>query len=327
MLSLSIAQNDPDFVLLSEISDKDRPWDRHKRNSLRIAHSLQLGNLDRLSERILDCAKYLEFCYVSSRNELELELKLFNTRFCRVRLCPICNWRRTLRWQARLRNALPALLNDYPNTAFILLTLTVKNCELKSLKDELKLLNKAWKRLTERKNFPALGFLKSLEITRANDDSCHPHIHAVLIVRKSYFSKGYLSQAKWCELWKSCARLDYSPIVDVRRIKPKKSFQGDYCEGILEALREVTKYSIKAQDLMTASPAWLAELAHQIHKTRSVAVGGILKEYLSEDEPEDLIGESEDPTNEPKTGDLIFGYKKRLQAYTMIDKQPLSMDE
>lgn len=39
--------------------------------------------------------------------------------------------------------------------------------------------------------------------------------------------------------------------------------------------------------------AWLVELTYQLHKTRAIALGGIFKEYMSEDEPEDLIN-SED---------------------------------
>jgi len=52
---------------------------------------------------------------------------------------------------------------------------------------------------------------------------------------------------------------------------------------------------VKPDDLIgtktakTSPQDWLAELTRQLHKTRSIALGGIFKEYLSEDEPEDLI--------------------------------------
>jgi hypothetical protein len=46
----------------------------------------------------------------------KVKLKLKNAYFCRVRFCPVCQWRRSLRWQAKVYQALPQLRRDYPDT-------------------------------------------------------------------------------------------------------------------------------------------------------------------------------------------------------------------
>jgi hypothetical protein len=49
----------------------------------------------------------------------------------------------------------------------------------------------------------------------------------------------------------------------------------------------------KESDLC-ADANWFIEYVRQMHKTRSVSVGGVLRGYFKalEEEPEDLIGES-----------------------------------
>jgi len=56
-------------------------------------------------------------------------------------------------------------------------------------------------------------------------------------------------------------------------------------------LAEVIKYSVKESDL-TADREWFLELTRQLHRTKAIAVGGILRDYFREleQEPEDLIG-------------------------------------
>jgi hypothetical protein len=68
--------------------------------------------------------------------------------------------------------------------------------------------------MTKRKDFPALGFVRSLEVTRGHDGLCHPHFHILLAVPPSYFSGGsrgsYLSKDKWAVLWLESLHLEKS---------------------------------------------------------------------------------------------------------------------
>jgi hypothetical protein len=66
---------------------------------------------------------------------------------------------------------------------------------------------------------------------------------------------------------------------------------------------------------------WLIELTTQLHKTRAIATGGVLKDYLKvlEDEPEDLIhvdenGETQADEESPR---VAFGWRETAKRYAM----------
>ena len=47
----------------------------------------------------------------------------------------------------------------------------------------------------------------------------HPHFHALLLVKPSYFAKGYIKQSDWVEMWAKALRADYLPSVNVKAVK------------------------------------------------------------------------------------------------------------
>jgi plasmid rolling circle replication initiator protein Rep len=301
---------------LSEISPKDKSWDQHRASADQVKELYKLTEFFRYSKRIDECSKWLLFA-LKAGDEGELKLKLQEAKFCRVRHCSVCQWRRSLMWRARFFQALPRIDEAYPTGRWIFLTLTVKTCPIKELRDTLTLMNKAWNLLTKRREFSVLGFIKSVEVTRSADGYAHPHFHCLLFVPAGYFSHGYISQAKWTDLWQSCLKIQYQPVVHVVSVKAKqKAGAVDKKAGLLAAVCETLKYSVKEDDLV-ADPLWLEELTSQLHKTKAISVGGVLKEYLSEQEPEDLINagiEDEEETSEddPK---LIFDWAETIRRY------------
>lgn len=230
-------------------------------------------------------------------------------------------------WVARLLKALPGITQDYPKARWLMLTLTVRNCPVTELRSTLKEMGQAWKRLSERKDFPALGFVRSTEVTRGKDGSAHPHFHCLLMVNPGYFAgKNYLTQEKWTELWKQALRVSYTPIVDVRTVKANPKRSEGQMEGnmgaIADGVLEVLKYSVKPEDLIgngkEVDREWLLELTSQLHKTRAVSVGGVLRNYLSESEPEDLIGE--DGTELIDKNDSVwFGWRDLVKRYIKLE--------
>lgn len=324
-------------MYLSNFSSKDKSWDIHRRESDQIAELYELGGYERYVERLNLCSNFLTF--TCSLDELGGKiLKLKDAHFCRLRHCAVCAWRKALAWRARFYKALPNILRDYSGHSFIFLTLTVKNCSLEELRATVQAMNKSWTRLSQRKGFPGVGWIKSLEVTRAADESAHPHFHVLLMVKPSYFGHGYWSQAKWTDTWQSAARLDYKPIVNIKAIRPKTSSRSimkpdyDWVQaGIKSALLETFKYTIKPSDIINAmykSPEereknsqWLIELTKQLHATRSIAIGGVFKSYLKEDEPEDLI--NVDPEVEEDIEDdggfLTFTWIRSSQRYKLYE--------
>lgn len=227
-------------------------------------------------------------------------------------------------WVARFLKALPAITADYPTARYLFLTLTVKNCPLGELRSTLAEMNRAWKRLTLRKQFPAIGSARSTEVTRGKDGLAHPHFHVLMMVEPNYFSRNYLSQLDWTKLWQSCLQVDYTPIVHVKAVKPNRKrsmVQASTADLVTAGVVETFKYSVKPADLVgeggEVDRAWLIELTQQLHKTRAVALSGVFKNYLSESEPEDLIGEDEEGED---LGDmsLLFGWREMVQRYIKI---------
>ncbi|MGZ7278142.1 protein rep, partial [Streptococcus pyogenes] len=71
-------------------------------------------------------------------------MRLRSAEFCRVRHCPVCQWRRSLMWQARFYQALPRIVADYPDSRWMFLTLTVRNCDIADLAETLTAMNAAF---------------------------------------------------------------------------------------------------------------------------------------------------------------------------------------
>lgn len=301
-----------DAPLLSEISERDKPWDKHRGNADVVANHYRGTEFDKYATRMDFCSQLLDFKLTPEAYLGELKLKLSSARFCRVRHCPVCQWRRSLRWKAKAFQMLPKVVEEYPNHRWLFLTLTIKNCSITELKEALQHMNKSWQRLSQRKRFPAIGWIRSTEVTRGRDGSAHPHFHCLLLVKPSYFSgQGYIKQSEWVELWRKSLRIDYDPVLDVQAIKRGQQ--------PMQLVPELLKYCVKESD-MTKDRDWFLEMTKQMHKMKCVTTGGVLKEYLKnlEREPEDLIGEGEE--DRPDEGHLYFGWRYKQKKYRMVDK-------
>jgi len=106
----------------------------------------------------------------------------------------------------------------------------------------------------------------------------HPHLHVLLIVPASYFSHGYVRQTTWQQWWMESARLDYAPVVDVRRCRAKQGSSDPDAENVGAAC-EAAKYAAKATDLLALGPR-LPELHHQLKGVRLVGVSRRLGQYV-----------------------------------------------
>jgi plasmid rolling circle replication initiator protein Rep len=307
---------------LSEVSPRHKPWDQHRGEAddvTEVYAGSPITRHHRYAERVASCAQVLEFARDPPAGGRKSKLELKNVWFCRVRHCPVCQWRRSLMWQVRVCQALPLLMRDYPETRFLFLTLTVKNCLIGQLRHTLGDMARGWKRMMEVKTFPAIGWVRSVEITRGRDGSAHPHYHCLLMVPPAYFKADYLKQRDWVDLWKQSLRIDYKPIVDVRVVRPERRLLSGRVVpaswNIWGAVVEILKYAVKPSD-MVRDHHWFLTLVDEIHKTRAVAVGGILKMYIREHKREDLIMEpGENALLEKEMERLFFRWKQEVRRY------------
>mgnify|MGYP002133568833 CR=1 FL=1 len=304
---LVIREND----FLSDHSPQDKPWDVHKSQTDEVSCLYLEADVTRYAERAFDCSTNLTFGLNPDN-----KLKLTDARFCRLRYCPTCQWRRSKMWRARAYERLPKVIEEHPTARWVFLTLTVRNCPVTELRNTLRDMNAAWNRLTGRKTWPGLGFFRSTEVTRGEDGSAHPHFHVLMPVKASYFSTGYIKQAEWAELWRECLRADYTPVVDIRTVKKAKD-TAEGIEALRAAIQEVLKYTTKPTDLM-ASSEWLVELTQQTHKLRFIATGGILKDALGDIEPktdDDLIHFVDETPVEPAAPRIRFQFDRETKRY------------
>jgi len=297
---------------LTDYSPQDKPWDVH-RGQTQTVEGVYRGTIyDGLGDRLRGCSCFLGFAWAADGTG-ELRLRLRTARFCRVRHCPVCQWRRSLMWQARFLKALPGIEAAHPTARWLFLTLTVRNCAIVNLRQTLRSMNEAWQRLIKRREFAGnvQGWIRTTEVTRGHDDSAHPHFHCLLMVKPGYFAgKNYVTQSRWTDLWRECARLDYQPIVDIRTVKARRGAPGE--TPLRQALAETLKYAVKPSDM---EGDWLIELTKQVHRLRFLASGGVLRNMLREFEAseQDLLladedGEGGDPV-------LFFDWRREIRRY------------
>ncbi|MFN6496125.1 MAG: protein rep [Nostoc sp. DedQUE01] len=307
------SQPSQNVLSLTNVAPVGKTWDKHRANADKVFQYYAKADehcLQQYAQRVKICSELLEFQLMPEESEGILNLKLLDARFCRVRHCPVCQWRRSLMWKARAYKILPQVVTDYPKYRWLFVTLTVKNCRIEELRENLDSINKAFKRLTELKVWPAKGWVKSIEVTKAkNGISAHPHLHILAIVPPSYFSHGYLSHAKWVALWQQCLRIDYQPVIHISAIAKHHN------PSLL--IPEILKYQVKESDLVS-DREWFLELTRQLHKTRAIAVGGILRHYMREleEKNQDLINESEE-TDEVNGESLFFRWERKLQRFNI----------
>jgi plasmid rolling circle replication initiator protein Rep len=269
-------KNTTDLEILQDLkkSGKPRPWRPKKIRALKVADSFDRLGQKKKAGRVRECATFLAFREIISTGERFLE----SANFCRERLCPMCQWRKSLRVIYEVSKVMDAVEADRPDLVPIFLTLTLKNCAGEELPGVLDAVFKGWYNFLNDRTISSRvkGWFRELEITYNRDeDTHHPHIHAVIFVEKSYFrSREYLCQKCWVSLWRRALRIDYDPIVDVRRIRNSKNRR--------KSVLELVKYTLKDTEFVTDDDALTDKLVDVYSKSlkgrRLYAYGGVLKE-------------------------------------------------
>lgn len=199
---------------------------------------------------------------------------LVHANFCRDRMCPLCNWRRSLKVFGQVSKIMNEL--DGCGYRYLFLTLTVRNVWGAELSDAVQALYDGWRVLYNKymegpyrsaekrlKNVVA-GTFRALEVTVSDGryspewaGSFHPHLHVILAVEPSYFKRGrYLDESDWQELWRKACRLDYDPSIKIEAVRPKDVGRLDVPTEAGKpldysgAVAELSKYPLKDADFL-----------------------------------------------------------------------------
>ena len=313
----------PETLQDLKANGKPRPWRKHKRSAQLLAAVYDLladlypeqaaRYLDR-SRKLVECAPFAEFRLLPDGSK-----QLNRSSFCRVRLCPMCQWRRSLKLGAQVRAVVSAanaakISRDGAAYGWLLLTVTVRNVPGEQLAAEINHIHSAFNNMARcaRWRGSVKGWLRATEITRNYNagsewyGTYHPHIHLLLCVNARYFKgKEYIKKAEWLDLWKHYAGLDYDPIIDIETIKTIEGQNinelpaAERAASMGKACAEVSKYAAKPADYLRPddldlSAETVRTLDAVLEGRRMTSWGGVLKETAARLKLDDI-----------ETGDLV----------------------
>lgn len=263
--------------------------------------------------RVSQCADVLRFAVTDTGH-----LKLKQTWFCKSRLCPMCAWRRSIKYAVDVSKIVEEAVKREPNGGWLFLTLTTKNTtNADDLSKEIKSYSVALRKMLRSKSLKdmVLGFSRGIEVTvNKKDGTYNQHMHVLLFVKSTYFVRGYLKKAKWIDLWREAMDLDYDPSVDVRAVK------GETPDERFKAVLEVAKYPVKSTDYLSGDDEEnfdnnleiVRDLEEALYRKRLTAFGGLLKTIQKElnikdidSDKADLIATGEEVEQEAETGQEI----------------------
>ncbi len=316
------SRTDPLRARLSELSPDDRPWDTHGQNAQQLMIWFSEGNdwQQSKSERMEHCGRRLLFAVAKEGRH-----KLKEAQFCRIRLCPRCVWRRSLAWKARWYQAWPELQKLAPKARYFHLVLTVPNVPVTELRDTILKMSKAWNRMTSRKTWPALGFVRATEVTieKKRKGFVHPHFHVLVMVRPSYFSHGYMSADVWRDYWAKGLGVEPSTLTKpyVRAVDPKGGV-----DAVASAVKEVFKYAVKGiEPKKNERGDWvptLLEMDRQLKGTQATSLGGLIREVFRGEEDvteEEMLAHTEDPDFEAEQyWEYVWSFVDRYYARSRV---------
>lgn len=262
------------------------PWKLKKIRSLKVSNSFRRLGCDDRSNKLRFCGSVLSFC----TNLKTGEKTLFSADFCRDRLCPMCQWRKSLKIFYQLSRVMDKVEEENIDLVPLFLTLTMKNCVGEDLSEGLDRLFNGWRQMIRywkiKRNLK--GWFRTLEITYNREKKTfHPHIHVMIFVSKDYFDKNnrdYMKTVDWVQSWRKALKVDYDPLCDIRKIKMGKKRH--------KAISEVAKYTLKDNDFVSDDNDLMDEIVGNLSKAmrgrRLVAFGGILKKIAKDIGEENL---------------------------------------
>lgn len=291
-----------------ELKKRNNEVVRVLRNDWLLSHDV--------ADKIAECGSFLGFHIGANENGEVGKPQLVAANFCRQKLCPTCQKRKSLKMFANTLKVCEYL--ERYEVKYIHLVLTVPNCRGgEALVGTIKKLYRDFGKFYHYKETARVfkGCLRCLEITyNAENSTFHPHLHCLIAVNKSYFnSRYYLTYDRLRGLWQSACRSDKPYQISVGAIR------GDVAKGVAE----VCKYCVKPLDLDEVGEAHAqyvySTLGTVLKGQRAVQKYGLIKEAYK---ALDLKDEDEDEAATPPPAGqvLYFRYNKDTGKYRSVEK-------
>ena len=245
-------------------------WDMARRQCEAVARKLYRAGLRRRAEAIHACGT--QICYYACKECGQIHVS--STERCRDRLCPLCNWRLSIKHYAELAETLRALDPDGHHQTVGMIKVTVRNPWITDLADTLDEMARGGKRMIQSKAWREMvdGYVRAIEVKEgARAGYYHPHYHYLVICRPGY--EPGTANGVIANLWQRCMRLDYIPVCDAKNAYCNNAGGGD--EGaLLAAALECSKYVAKSSDLLRMTDRDIVQVADAIAGRRLIVYGG-----------------------------------------------------
>lgn len=220
----------------------DRSFHMQKQQNQILSTAFADLGWEKYAERCPSCLSWLEFleCIANPKHPR----KLSAAHFCKIRMCPCCQKRRSFKAGETMLAVAEEALVRQPTLKFLFLTLTVPNVPLEQLRDELTHITQSWNRLLNCKKIKRVikGYHRAIEITyNAERDDYHPHMHVIIAVNSRYFSEDYINHQEWLNFWQQSTRQPEITQIDIRTIREG----GKFDTRLASAVSEACKYSLK----------------------------------------------------------------------------------
>ena len=208
-----------------------------------------------------NCGTFLMFKQYADKDHTT---KLDKANFCKSPLCPLCAWRRAIKYSAFTDNAI-----SLTRERLYHLVLAIPNVEILTKSELCKLKAKAVYFL--KYNMNVTSYISNLEITKS-DKGFHPHLH-IIFESNAFISVDAEYIKKQAKAWKNC----------YNKTDTNYDAYTFYLQGVNRdnsgLAQELTKYVLKAETKISADD--ISIVACAIHGVRRMSSGGNFKKLLS----------------------------------------------
>lgn len=208
---------------------------------------------------------------------------------CRHRLCPLCQWRRSVDVFRETVDVMTETQVIKPYRYYSL-TLTVENCLYKDTKPTIKEMHKAFSRLMNYREVKAgiSGYVRMTEISEEQnrEEYANPHMHVLICVNSGFHRSNYISAKRWSTLWRKATKNPKLTAVTNRAWKPLlSSIDGSFDLRPHEVASSIV-YGIKPYDFInkhgeirneTPSSKFILAMNHQLRNIARISHGGVFK--------------------------------------------------
>ena len=234
-------------------------------------HLISEGRAE-MAHYVTQCGTYLFF---KKYNDVKNTITLERANFCKHPMCPLCAWRRHLKYSRIIEKTL-----DIGNFKYLYhLVLGVPNSETLDKKTLMRLKERGATFVSQK--LKCKGYISNLEVV-AHGNGIHPHLH-ILIETEDFIkvSKEYILEMsnKWLKHY-------IKGLENKATLEQKYKGLTFYIQGLgkgnaKEISQELTKYIVKG-DFTNDDGQYVSTIAKAIKGVRKMSSSGTFKTTMSE---------------------------------------------